>query len=99
MLKQLVHNGILALQIPQPSRLALEIRGERRELSHQQIEMAMAWAKKQGTPYVEDPTFTHNFMQDFSAALGIDPPLTVDEVDFEAGAGDRAGRTGRQSSN
>ena len=83
MLKQLVHNGILALQTPQPSRLALEIRGERRELSPQQIEMAMAWARKQGTPYVEDSTFARNFMQDFSAALGVNPPLAVDEVDLK----------------
>jgi len=82
MLKQLVHNGILVLQIPQPSHLELVIRGERRELSTQQIEMALAWAKKQGTPYVEDATFTRNFMWDFSAALGINPPLAVDEVDF-----------------
>ncbi len=82
MLKQLVHNGILVLQIPHPSHLALTIRGERRELSPRQIEMALAWAKKQGTPYVEDSTFARNFMRDFSAALSINPPLTVDEVDF-----------------
>lgn len=82
MLKQLVHNGILALQIPQPSRLELVIRGERRELSPHQIEMAMAWAKKLGTPYVEDSTFARNFMRDFSAALGFDRPLAVSEVDF-----------------
>jgi len=83
MLKQLVHNGILVLQIPQPARLTLVVRGERRELSPQQIEMAMAWAKKQGTPYVEDSRFIRNFMQDFSSALGVNPPLAVDEVDFE----------------
>jgi DNA topoisomerase-1 len=82
MLKQLVHNGILITEIPVPSHLELAIRGERKQLSHKQIEMAMAWAKKHGTPYVEDPTFVHNFMQDFSADLGINPPLTVDEVDF-----------------
>ena len=82
MLKQLVHNGILIIKIPVPSHLELTIRGERRQLSHRQIEMAMAWAKKQGTPYVEDPTFVRNFMQDFSAELGISPPLTVDDVDF-----------------
>jgi DNA topoisomerase-1 len=82
MLKQLIHNGIHVLQVPVPSRLGLVIRGERKELSHRQIEMAMAWARKQGTPYVEDPTFISNFMQDFSAELGVAPPLTVEEVDF-----------------
>ncbi len=48
-----------------------------------QAEMATAWAKKQGTPYVEDSVFVRNFMQDFSAALGIEPPLSVEEVDFD----------------
>jgi DNA topoisomerase-1 len=82
MLKQLVHNGILVLQVPLPSNVELTIRGERRALSPVQVEMALAWARKQGTPYVEDPTFIDNFLQDFSAALDIAPPLTVDEVDF-----------------
>jgi DNA topoisomerase-1 len=44
--------------------------------------MAIAWARKQGTPYVEDSVFIQNFMQDWSAELGIAPPLAVDEVDF-----------------
>lgn len=82
MLTQLVHNGILIPQVALPSRLALKVRGELVELSPRQIEMAMAWAKKIGTPYVEDPGFVKNFMRDFSAALGINPPLTVDEIDF-----------------
>ncbi|MBE9507925.1 MAG: hypothetical protein IMY86_07720 [Chloroflexi bacterium] len=82
MLKQLVHNGILVPQIPLPSRLELTIRGQRRELSPKQMEMALAWARKQGTPYVEDSVFARNFMQDFSTALGVNLSLTVDEVDF-----------------
>jgi DNA topoisomerase-1 len=83
MLKQLVHNGILVTDVPIPAHLELAIRGEHRELSPMQTEMAMAWAKKQGTPYVEDSVFARNFMQDFSAALGIKPPLSVEEVDFD----------------
>ena len=82
MLTQLIHNGILVPQVPLPSRLELTIRGKRRELAPRQIEMAMAWAKKIGTPYVEDPGFVKNFMRDFSEALGLHPPLAVDEVDF-----------------
>jgi DNA topoisomerase-1 len=82
MLKQLSHNGILVPDITLPSRLALTGRGECRELSPTQIEMALAWARKQGTPYVEDPLFVRNFLQDFSAALGVEPPLAVAEVDF-----------------
>lgn len=46
--------------------------------------MALAWAKKQGTDYVEDPVFAGNFMADFSAALGLAEPLRVEEVDFGA---------------
>lgn len=47
----------------------------------------MAWAKKHGTPYVEDPVFVQNFMADLSRALGIEPPLRVDEVDFGPAVG------------
>jgi DNA topoisomerase-1 len=82
MLEQLVHNGIVVAAVPLPARLELTVRGERRELSPTQKEMALAWAKKQGTPYVEDPVFVRNFMEDFSAALGVAPPLAVDQVDF-----------------
>jgi len=80
--KQLIHNGILVPSVPLPPHLELTIRGERRVLSPRQTEMAMAWAKKQGTPYVEDPVFARNFMRDFSAALGMTPPLAASEVDF-----------------
>jgi len=44
--------------------------------------MALAWAKKQGTDYVEDPVFVSNFMEDFSETLGLDGTLRADEVDF-----------------
>jgi DNA topoisomerase-1 len=84
MLTQLIHKGILVPVVPLPAQLELTIRGERRELTPTQIEMAMAWAKKQSTPYVEDSVFVRNFMLDFSAALGANPPLAVDEVDFSA---------------
>lgn len=44
--------------------------------------MAYAWAKKKGTPYVEDPVFIRNFMQDFSLALGYQKPPKIDQIDF-----------------
>ncbi len=81
MLEQLIHNGILVLTNPAPQ-IEMTIRGERRLLTPRQAEMALAWAKKLGTPYVKDAVFARNFMQDFSAELGIDPPLKMDEVDF-----------------
>jgi DNA topoisomerase-1 len=82
MLKRLAHNGIVVPQVPVPARLELTIRGERVALSPQQMEMALAWARKQGTPYVEDSVFVRNFLHDFSSELGIAPPLKIDEVDF-----------------
>jgi DNA topoisomerase-1 len=62
--------------------LVLTIRGRPVALTPKQEEMALAWAKKHGTPYLEDPTFVENFMADFSQALNLDPPLSLDEVDF-----------------
>jgi len=82
MLQELVHNGILVPPRPVPKEISLIIRGERRPLNPEQEEMAIAWAKKIGTEYVEDSGFIKNFMRDFSEALDIHPPLSVEEVDF-----------------
>lgn len=84
LLTQLVHNGVLIPEPPAYCGLEIMVRGERVKLTPQQEEMALAWAKKQGTSYVEDPVFCANFMADFSAALGITPPLSVGEVDFSS---------------
>ena len=81
-LRQLIHNGVVVSDPPPPRGLVLTVRGERVALSPKQEEMALAWARKQGTPYVEDPVFVQNFLADFSAELGIDPPLTLAQVDF-----------------
>jgi DNA topoisomerase-1 len=82
MLNQLIHNGVVVPE-PQPSRgLVLRIKEEPVALSPKQEEMALAWAKKQGTPYIEDETFVENFMIDFSQALGLEDVLSVDQVDF-----------------
>ena len=53
-MKQLVHNGVLVPEIPSPHGLVIRVRGELVKLTPKQEEMALAWAKKQGTPYVED---------------------------------------------
>jgi DNA topoisomerase-1 len=82
MLQELVHNGILVSPRPVPRGISLIIRGEPRPLDPEQEEMAIAWAKKIGTEYVEDSGFVKNFMRDFSLALNINPPLSIDEVDF-----------------
>jgi DNA topoisomerase-1 len=80
--KQLVHNGVLVPEPPSPRGLVIMVRGEPVKLTPEQEEMALAWAKKQGTPYVEDPLFVQNFLRDFGEALGIAPALSVEEVDF-----------------
>jgi DNA topoisomerase-1 len=82
LLYQLIHNGIIIAPRPTLNHLVLTIRGEPRALTPAQEEMALAWARKQGTPYVEDRVFARNFMADFSTALGVKPRLSVDEVDF-----------------
>lgn len=83
LLKQLIHNGVVVpVSKDAIDNLILTIRGRERALTPAQAEMAMAWARKQGTPYVEDPVFVRNFLADFSAALGVEPPLEPEEVDF-----------------
>jgi DNA topoisomerase-1 len=82
MLTQLIHNGVLVPEPPAPRGLLLTIRGRAAALTPKQEEMALAWARKQGTPYVEDRTFARNFLADFSRELGLEVPLTLDEVDF-----------------
>lgn len=82
MLEELIHNGVLIPDPPEFYRLTLYIRGESVELTPKQEEMAVAWARKQGTPYVEDSVFVRNFLYDFSKELGMEPVLKIDEVDF-----------------
>ncbi len=81
-MKQLIHNGVLVPEPPSPCGLVIMVREEPMKLTPKQEEMALAWAKKQGTPYVEDPVFVRNFLRDFSEALGVTPALSVEEVDF-----------------
>ncbi len=82
MLEQLIHSGVVVPEPPSPMGLVLEIRGEPVALTPKQEEMALAWARKQGTLYVEDPTFVQNFMSDFGRVLDSDLDLSVDQVDF-----------------
>jgi DNA topoisomerase-1 len=82
--KQLVHNGVLVPEPPSPRGLVIMVRGEPVKLTSKQEEMALAWARKQGTPYIEDPVFVRNFLRDFSEALGVNPALSAEEVGFAA---------------
>jgi DNA topoisomerase-1 len=82
MLEELVHNGVIVPDPPPHLGLTLTIQGLPVVMTPKQEEMAMAWAKKQGTPYVEDGVFASNFMADFSQELGYNPALKLDDVDF-----------------
>ncbi len=82
MLEQLIHNGVVIPEPPPPAGMVLEIEGESVALTPKQEEMALAWAKKQGTPYVEDRTFVRNFLHDFSQELGLSTRLSLEDVDF-----------------
>jgi DNA topoisomerase-1 len=86
-LQQLIHNGVVVPDPPPPHGLVIIVRGEQVALTPKQEEMALAWAKKHGTPYVKDPVFVENFLTDFSAELGLDPPLALSEVDFGPAVG------------
>jgi len=81
-METLEHNGILVIDPPPYFGLTIIVRGKTLQLSHLQEEMALAWVKKLGTPYVDDPVFEENFMTDFSKALGVSPDLQASEVDF-----------------
>ncbi|MBN1642741.1 MAG: hypothetical protein JXA09_16010 [Anaerolineae bacterium] len=83
MLEQLIHNGVVIPNPPLYRGLVIYVRGEPVQLTPRQEEMALAWAKKQGTSYVDDPVFVGNFMGDFSEALGLDSVLSLEEVSFD----------------
>jgi DNA topoisomerase-1 len=61
------HNGISfpPPYVSDPRTNTLIIKGETIRMTPEQEEMAVAWAKKIGTPYVEDPVFQANFLSDF----------------------------------
>ena len=82
MLYELIHHGVVVPEPPKPIGLTIRVRGQEIALTPKQEEMALAFARKKDTPYVQDEVFVANFMRDFSAALGIEPPLRLDEVDF-----------------
>ncbi|MFX0054453.1 MAG: hypothetical protein ACFFAX_11010 [Promethearchaeota archaeon] len=83
-MESLEHKGIIVLDPPEPHHFEIVVRGESIILNQLQEEMAIAWVRKLGTPYVEDSVFIENFMSDFSKALKVEPPLDLDEVDFSS---------------
>ena len=56
------HNGVAFPPDYEPRGLKTKINGRIVQLEPLQEEMLMAWAKKIGTPYVDDPVFQENFL-------------------------------------
>jgi len=82
-MKQLIHSGVLIPKPYEAKGFHIKIRDETIALTPHQEEMALAWVKKLGTEYVNDPVFGKNFFSDFADALGIsDKTLTPDDFDF-----------------
>jgi DNA topoisomerase-1 len=80
-MKQLIHNGILFPRY-EPKGFKISVQGKTIVLTPQQEEMAVAWARKLGTEYVEDPVFVRNFFGDFCKALGLSNRLEPIDFDF-----------------
>ncbi len=79
-MKQLHHNGVLVTPRYEGKGLTIKVKAKRIKLTPEQEEMALAWAKKMETPYVEDPVFAKNFHRDFSNKLGIN--VKPGDVDY-----------------
>jgi DNA topoisomerase-1 len=82
LLKQLIHNGVIVPEPPKYYGLEITIKDAKRLLTIKQEEMAFAWVRKLGTPYVEDPVFRKNFLIDFCRELGIPPTADIRDIDF-----------------
>ena len=81
-MEALHHNGVLIPKPYQGKSLTVKVNGKELKLTNEQEELAVAWAKKVGTPYVEDKVFAKNFHEDFSEKLGI--KVKNGDVDFSA---------------
>ena len=79
-MERLHHNGVLVPPRYEAKGLRIWVRGVEVKLTPEQEEMAVAWAKKMGTPYVEDPVFASNFHRDFSKRLGTE--VKPGDVDY-----------------
>lgn len=74
------HNGVIVPTKYLGRGLTVKIKDQTMKLNDEQEEMAVAWAKKIGTPYVEDRVFIENFHKDFSEKLGL--KLLPGDVDY-----------------
>ena len=81
-LRQLVHNGVLIPETYSPHGFTIRFRGQPLALNPLQEEMAVKFAQKFGTPYVEDRRFLSNFMEDFADVLGLEEKISMEDFDW-----------------
>lgn len=79
-MKSLSHSGVVVSEY-EPKGFKIKLKGKEIALTPDQEEMAIAWVKKLGTEYVEDPVFAKNFFEDFCKALGAGS-AKMEDFDF-----------------
>ena len=81
--KTLRHNGVVFPPEHEPKGFKVRIRGKEFSPSPLQEEMLYQWAKKKDTPYVQDPVFQKNFVDDFAKTLGKElRDISYADIDF-----------------
>lgn len=80
-MRQLIHYGVY---VPQyfPVGLALRHKGKVLTLDAETEQMAIAFVKKFGTSYTNDPVFVSNFLEDFGKKFGLSNPCKVEDFDW-----------------
>lgn len=80
-MRHLIHNGVL---VPKHDwkRLHINVKAQRIGLTPEQEEMAVAFARKMGTPYINDEVFVRNFLKDFCKALNMREKVSIEDFDF-----------------
>lgn len=77
------HNGVAFPPEYEPRGLSTTIKGKLVLLEPLQEEMLMAWAKKIGTPYVEDPVFQSNFLTSLREQWAdVFNDTSIDDIDW-----------------
>jgi len=69
-LESMHHNGVMVPPEYEPQGLSVKIKGKLKALKPKEEERIVAWAKKIGTTYVDDPVFASNFHNDLSQLMG-----------------------------
>jgi len=82
-MNKLSHNGVLIPEPYRPQGFTIQFRGKSIALNALQEEMAVKFAQKFGTHYIEDKGFCSNFMKDFAKALSIKEKIGRDDFDWK----------------